>query len=203
MKKIWDERYSNEAFAFGENPNEFLKETLPQFIPEKALFAAEGEGRNAVFAAGLGWEVSAFDLSEFGKMKAEKLAIKNKVNIDYTVGDIQTLKYDANSFDALVMIYAHFPASMKSSCHQKLISYLNPGGIVIFEAFSKNHIQYNSINPKVGGPKDIDQLYSIEEIKKDFKDFEIIELIETETDLSEGLYHIGKGSVIRFVGRKQ
>lgn len=203
MKKIWDERYSNEAFAFGENPNEFLKETIPQFIPEKALFAAEGEGRNAVFAAGLGWEVSAFDLSEFGKMKAEKLAKKNKVNIDYTVGDIQTLKYDANSFDALVMIYAHFPASMKSSCHQKLISYLNPVGIVIFEAFSKNHIQYNSINPKVGGPKDIDQLYSIEEIKKDFKDFEIIELIETETDLSEGLYHIGKGSVIRFVGRKQ
>lgn len=203
MKKLWDERYSNEAFAFGENPNEFLKETLPQFIPEKALFAAEGEGRNAVFAAGLGWEVSAFDLSEFGKMKAEKLATKNKVNIDYTVGDIQTLKYDANSFDALVMIFAHFPASIKSSCHQKLISYLNPGGIVIFEAFSKNHIQYNSINPKVGGPKDIDQLYSIEEIKKDFKDFEIIELIETETDLSEGLYHIGKGSVIRFVGRKK
>lgn len=203
MKKLWDERYSNEAFAFGENPNEFLKETLHQFIPEKALFAAEGEGRNAVFAAGLGWEVSAFDLSEFGKMKAEKLATKNKVNIDYTVGDIQTLKYDANSFDALVMIFAHFPASIKSSCHQKLISYLNPGGIVIFEAFSKNHIQYNSINPKVGGPKDIDQLYSIEEIKKDFKDFEIIELIETETDLSEGLYHIGKGSVIRFVGRKQ
>ena len=203
MKKLWDERYSNEAFAFGENPNEFLKETLPQFIPEKALFAAEGEGRNAVFAAGLGWEVSAFDLSEFGKMKAEILATKNQVSIDFTVGDIQTLKYDANSFDALVMIYAHFPASIKSSCHHQLITYLKPGGLVIFEAFSKNHIQYNSINPKVGGPKDIDQLYSIEEIKKDFKDFEIIELIETETDLSEGLYHIGKGSVIRFVGRKQ
>lgn len=203
MKKIWDERYSNEAFAFGENPNEFLKETLPQFIPEKALFAAEGEGRNAVFAAGLGWEVSAFDLSEFGKMKAEILATKNQVSIDFTVGDIQTLKYDANSFDALVMIYAHFPASIKSSCHHQLITYLKPGGLVIFEAFSKNHIQYNSINPKVGGPKDMDQLYSIEEIKKDFKDFEIIELIETETDLSEGLYHIGKGSVIRFVGRKQ
>lgn len=203
MKKLWDERYSNEAFAFGENPNEFLKETLPQFIPEKALFAAEGEGRNAVFAAGLGWEVSAFDLSEFGKMKAEKLAIKNQVSIDFTVGDIQTLKYDANSFDALVMIYAHFPASIKSSCHHQLITYLKPGGLVIFEAFSKNHIQYNSINPKVGGPKDMDQLYSIEEIKKDFKDFEIIELIETETDLSEGLYHIGLGSVIRFVGRKQ
>jgi hypothetical protein len=202
MKKIWDERYSNEAFAFGENPNEFLKETLPQFIPEKALFAAEGEGRNAVFAAGLGWEVSAFDLSEFGKMKAEILATKNQVSIDFTVGDIQTLKYDANSFDALVMIYAHFPASIKSSCHHQLITYLKPGGLIIFEAFSKNHIQYNSINPKVGGPKDMDQLYSIEEIKKDFKDFEIIELIETETDLSEGLYHIGLGSVIRFVGRK-
>jgi SAM-dependent methyltransferase len=203
MKALWDERYSNEAFAFGENPNVFLTETLPQFKPGKALFAAEGEGRNAVYAASLGWKVSAFDLSEFGKTKAEKLAKKNQVSIDYTVGDIQNLAYDANSFDAVVMIYAHFPASIKSSCHQKLISYLKPGGIIIFEAFSKNHIQYNSINPKVGGPKDIDQLYSIEEIKKDFQDFEIIELIETETDLSEGLYHIGKGSVIRFVGRKE
>lgn len=203
MKAHWDERYNSEDFAYGENPNVFLTETLPQFTPGKALFAAEGEGRNAVFAAGLGWEVSAFDLSEFGKMKAEKLATKNKVSIDYTVGDIQTLKYDANSFDALVLIYAHFPASIKSSCHQKLITYLKPGGIVIFEAFSKNHLKHISANPKVGGPKDMDQLYSIEEIKKDFKDFEIIELIETEVELSEGNFHIGLGSVIRFIGRKE
>jgi hypothetical protein len=69
--------------------------------------------------------------------------------------------------------------------------------------FSKNHIQYNSINPKVGGPKDIDQLFSIEEIKKDFQDFEIIELIETEVELSEGNFHIGLGSVIRFIGKKE
>jgi len=203
MKALWDERYSNEAFAFGENPNVFLTETLPQFKPGKALFAAEGEGRNAVFAAVLGWEVAAFDLSVYGKTKASLLANKNQIVIDYQVGDLQDIEYKENSFDAIVLIYAHFPAAIKSSCHQKLISYLKPGGVVIFEAFSKNHIQYNSINPKVGGPKDIDQLYSIEEIKKDFQDFEIIELIETEADLSEGLYHIGKGSVIRFVGRKQ
>lgn len=203
MKSFWDERYNSEEFAYGENPNVFLTETLPLFKPGKALFAAEGEGRNAVFAAGLGWDVSAFDLSEFGKTKAEKLAKKNQVSIDYTVGDIQTLAYNANSFDALVMIYAHFPASIKSSCHQQLITYLKPGGIIIFEAFSKNHINYNTANPKVGGPKDIDQLYSIEEIKKDFQGFEIIEIIETEVELSEGSFHIGLGSVIRFVGRKE
>ena len=203
MKALWDERYSNEAFAFGENPNVFLTETLPQFKPGSALFAAEGEGRNAVYAAVLGWKVAAFDLSEHGKTKAALLAKKQQVVIDYQVGDLQDIDYKENSFDVIVLIYAHFPAAVKSSCHQKLISYLKPGGVVIFEAFSKNHIQYNSINLKVGGPKDIDQLYSIEEIKKDFQDFEIIELIETETDLSEGLYHIGKGSVIRFVGRKQ
>jgi len=203
MKAHWDERYNSEDFAYGENPNVFLTETLPQFKPGKALFAAEGEGRNAVYAAGLGWEVSAFDLSEFGKTKAEKLAKKNQVSIDYTVGDIQNLTYDANSFDALVMIYAHFPATIKSSCHHQLITYLKPGGIVIFEAFSKSHLKYNSANPKVGGPKDMDQLYSIKEIKKDFQDFEIIELIETEVELSEGNFHIGLGSVIRFIGKKE
>jgi hypothetical protein len=101
------------------------------------------------------------------------------------------------------MIYAHFPATINSSCHHQLITYLKPGGIVIFEAFSKSHLKYNSANPKVGGPKDMDQLYSIKEIKKDFQDFEIIELIETEVELSEGNFHIGLGSVIRFIGKKE
>jgi hypothetical protein len=83
-----------------------------------------------------------------------------------------------------------------------LSTYLKKGGKVIFEAFSKKHIDYNTKNEKVGGPKDIDTLFSKEEIVNDFKEFEIIELSEKEVELNEGKYHIGKGSVIRFVGKK-
>jgi hypothetical protein len=75
--------------------------------------------------------------------------------------------------------------------------------MIIFEAFSKRHIDYIRKNEKVGGPKDIAQLFSIDEIKSDFANYEIIELEEKEIELNEGLFHNGKGSVIRFVGRKK
>jgi hypothetical protein len=80
---------------------------------------------------------------------------------------------------------------------------LHKDGLVIFEAFSKKHIDYLSKNEKVGGPKDIAMLFSTQELKSDFVNYEIIELVEKEIELSEGLFHNGKGSVIRFVGRKK
>lgn len=202
MKEKWDDRYSEKEFAYGERPNIYLKEQLTKFPSGKILFPAEGEGRNSVYAATLGWNVFAFDQSAEGKRKATQLADRHQVKITYEVGEFQSIKYQPNEFDAIGLIYAHFPADKKSDYHKTLTTYLQPGGIVIFEAFGKNHLSYVAKNPKVGGPKDIESLFSIEEIKSDFYDFEIIELIETEIELSEGLYHNGTGSVVRFVGRK-
>ncbi len=199
----WNERYSNDEFAYGELPNNYLKEQLQKLAPGTILFPAEGEGRNAVFAAKLGWKVAAFDISNEGKNKAIKLAEKNKVAIDYQVGELQTLNFKPGQFDAIALIYAHFPASIKSLYHKTFDSYLKKGGVIIFEAFSKKHIEYVTANEKVGGPKDIESLFSIEEIQSDFPNYEIIELAEKEIELSEGIFHNGKGSVIRFVGIKK
>jgi len=167
------------------------------------LFPAEGEGRNAVFAANLGWTVSAFDISMEGKKKADRLAKINNVTIDYQVGDLQEISFDTKQFDVIALIYAHFPANIKSLYHKTLDKYLRNGGVVIFEAFSKRHIDYVSKNENVGGPRDLESLFSIEEIKSDFANYDIIELEEKEIELSEGLYHNGTGSVIRFVGQKK
>lgn len=199
----WNDRYRTEEFAYGEQPNNYLKEHLEKLNPGKILFPAEGEGRNAVFAAKRGWEVSAFDISLEGKNKALQLAENNQVSIDYQIGELETLNYKPEQFDALALIYAHFPAAIKSSYHKSLSAYLRKGGIVILEAFSKNHLGYLAKNKNVGGPKEIDMLFSMEEIKSDFADFEIIILEEKEIELSEGLFHNGQGSVIRFVGQKK
>ena len=136
----WNERYSQETFAYGEAPNHYLKEQLEKLNPGSILFPAEGEGRNAVFAAKLGWTVSAFDISKEGKTKALRLAETNQVTIDYQVGELQTLTYEPEQFNAIALIYAHFPAGIKSEIHRALNNYLQKGGIVIFEAFSKKHI---------------------------------------------------------------
>jgi hypothetical protein len=202
-KDRWDERYRNPEFAYGQHPNNYLKEQLDKVVPRAIVFPAEGEGRNAVYAAKRGWKVSAFDISVEGKKKAELLATMNNVTIDYHVGEIETLNYRPEQFQALALIYAHFPADVKGLYHQTLEKYLAPGGIIIFEAFSKRHLDYIAKNEKVGGPKELEMLFSIEELLADFPNYDVIELVEQEVELNEGHFHNGKGSVIRFVGRKK
>ncbi|MDM1557287.1 MULTISPECIES: bifunctional 2-polyprenyl-6-hydroxyphenol methylase/3-demethylubiquinol 3-O-methyltransferase UbiG [Chryseobacterium] len=199
----WNERYTHEEFVYGTAPNNYLKEQLKKLNPNTILFPADGEGRNSVYAALEGWKAFSFDISEQGRQKALQLAEQNHVTIDYKVGELQTLDYHEQQFDVIALIYAHFPGDIKSSIHQMLDQYLRKDGFIIFEAFSKKHLDYVTKNEKVGGPKDIESLFSIEEIKKDFPDYSIIELQETEIELNEGLFHNGTASVIRFVGQKQ
>jgi hypothetical protein len=201
-KEFWNEKYQNTNFAYGKEPNLFFKEELQKIKTGKILLPADGESRNGVYASKLGWDVTATDLSIEGKSKALKLASEFNVNLKYVVGDIQDLELPKVSFDVIGLIYAHFSAWKISIIHQKLTTLLKPNGYVIFEAFSKNHLNYQKNNPKIGGPKDIDMLFSIEQIQQDFTGFEIQVLVEKEVFLNEGNSHNGKGSVIRFIGKK-
>lgn len=202
-KNMWDVRYKKQAYAYGKEPNLFFKEWLQKLESGKILMPADGEGRNGVYAAQLGWEVTSFDLSIEGKTKALELAKENKVTLGYVVGDLEELTFEKESFDAIGLLYAHFAAEKKAVFHRKLDHYLKPGGIVLLEAFCKRHLHFNGLDPKVGGPNDFDMLLSKEEIKTDFKNYDILFLEEEETILDEGIYHIGKGAVVRFVGKKR
>lgn len=202
MKEFWNERYRTVEYAYGEEPNAYFKAQLMKLKPGKILLPAEGEGRNACFAAKLGWDVFAFDLSEQGKNKALKLAQKNQVSIHYEVCALEEISFDKNSFDVVALIYAHFPAAVRFAYHQKLTEFLKKDGTIIVEAFNKKHAAFQMINPTAGGPRNAEMLYSVEELESDFAEFKIIELIEQETELSEGNGHLGKVAVIRFSGRK-
>ncbi|WPR70319.1 class I SAM-dependent methyltransferase [Flavobacterium sp. NG2] len=202
-KDFWNERYGKADFVYGKEPNLFFKEWIQKFTPKSILMPADGEGRNGVYAAQLGWKVISIDLSEDGKSKTLKLAKENQVSLEYIIGDLEDIQLNKESFDAIGLIYAHFTAEKKSKLHKKINDCLKPGGIIIFEAFSKLHLCYNEHNPKVGGPKDIDMLFSKLEIISYFQDYEILLLEEKEINLKEGNYHNGKSSVIRFVGRKK
>lgn len=201
-KRLWDSRYGNPEYAYGKSPNLFFKAQLDRLPAGNILLPAEGEGRNAVYAATTGWNVTAFDLSEKGKEKADKLADECDVSIKYLVGDLEQLDFDKERFDVVGLIYAHFLADKKTILHKKLSTYLKKGGIIIFEGFGKKNLPLVKANPKVGGAMDESMLFSTEELEADFPDFEIQLLEETETELKEGLYHNGTGSVIRLVGRK-
>jgi hypothetical protein len=151
----------------------------------------------------MGWDVSAFDLSDEGQKKAMKLAEKKNATINYQVGDYKNMNFQKGEFDAIALIYAHFPAAVKSAIHKDLAEYLKVGGLIIFEAFGKNNLELKKLDPAIGGPDDIDMLFSMNELIADFPNFQIIQLQEVEVQLQEGLYHNGIGSVVRFVGRKE
>lgn len=198
---MWNERYSNPVYAYGKEPNAFFKEELDKLPPGTLLLPAEGEGRNAIYAVTKGWKVYAFDTAQEGKVKAMKLAAELGVEIEYMVCDADALKLP-EQVDVMALIYAHFPAEIKSAVHQKLLKWVKPNGTIIFEAFSKKHLPLVMKNPSVGGPKDIQMLFDIPEIKQDFVTCNFINLEEKEISLNEGIYHNGIGSVIRLVATK-
>lgn len=203
MKDFWDQRYSDDNYAYGTAPNAFFQEVVTDFHLEgNILLPAEGEGRNAVFAASTGLQVTAFDISQAGRRKAMQLAAVQQVSIQYLVGEFAALRFEEQSFDTIALIYAHFPAPVKSLYHRRLSQYLKPGGLMIFEAFGKKHLAYNRANPKAGGPKDVDMLFSADELLQDFSGFQVVRLSEETITLAEGQYHQGQAAVVRFVGRK-
>lgn len=200
--EFWNERYSADDYVYGETPNRYLAQKLVNLGPGKILFPADGEGRNSVYAATLGWHAYAFDQSAEGKRKAELLASKKNVDIHYTVAQMPAVDYQPESFDAMALIFAHFPGTGKLTYLKQLATYLKPGGTVIFEAYSKNHLKFKAANPTVGGPADEAMLYSARELEECFAGYETVELQESEVEIWEGKLHGGMSSVVRFVGRK-
>lgn len=196
MKDFWDLRYKENDTVYGNLPNHYFKSNIDALKPASILLPAEGEGRNAIYAAAKGWDVSAFDYSDEAMSKAKANASEKKVQINYTIVDIK--QYQVNQYyEAIGLIYVHLPPAERVEFHQKMIDSLKPGGTIILEAFSKEQMNHQS-----GGPRAIEQLYSISDLIHDFKNIDIIELEEIEIVLDEGPFHQGKASVIRMIAKK-
>jgi len=194
---FWNERYSQRDFVYGESPNLFFADTIKQLKPGLIILPCDGEGRNAVYAAKEGWKVQAFDLSDAGKLKADHLALKYSAQIDFQIMDAALAKYPNESADAVALIYAHLPNTVREILHSNVIKWLKPGGKIILEAFCPAQLNNNS-----GGPKDINLLYTKEILLGDFKNLSIDLLSYDHIILNEGKFHEGPADVIRMIATK-
>ncbi|MEQ8323938.1 MAG: class I SAM-dependent methyltransferase [Vicingaceae bacterium] len=196
MVNFWDERFSRSEYVYGRSPNAFLKKCLDALPAGSILFPGEGEGRNAVYAAQLGWEVTAFDSSVMAMEKANRLAAERSVEIDYSISDY--LNFNSNDrFDAVALLFTHLPGHDRESIHRKYVTLLKPGGRLILQAFRKEQLGLNS-----GGPKDLDMLFSVDELTSDFDGLSELVIKETNTSLSEGSFHLGMARLINVLGVK-
>lgn len=198
MNEFWEARYSSPTYAYGTQPNEFFKQCIDTLPPGRVLLPAEGEGRNAVYAAQRGWAVDAFDFSEAGRQKAMQLAAKMGVRLEYTIATFEDIDVPDNTYDLVGLIYAHMPSEARKAFHQRIPSFLKPAGYLILEAFNQEQLG----NPS-GGPKQSDMLYSQQALRNDFSELEILQLEDLKTELNEGPFHHGFASVVRLLARKQ
>lgn len=198
MKEFWNERYAMPDYVYGKSPNQFFAEQLQSLGKVgRLLLPMEGEGRNAVYAASLGWKVTAMDFATEGRAKALQLAQEVGEEIDYALGNIREFDFPLAYYDAVGLVYAHLPANTRQLVHGRLQNALKVGGVLILEAFSKRQLGKSS-----GGPKDLSMLYSAEDLKIDFTGLEILLLEELDVQLQEGEYHSGDASVVRMVAHK-
>lgn len=197
MSQFWNERYAEHEAVYGLQPNEFFKEQIDKLPPGKLLLPGEGEGRNAIYAAQQGWDVTAFDSSDVAIKKALKRAEQLGVHINYVHTDMEGFTAAAESFDAVGIVYFHLPPQARIVFHERVIQWLKPGGCIIMEVFNPEQLSKSS-----GGPKDITMLYDAAMLEEDFQALSDIHINMTETQLNEGDFHQGIASVTRMVARK-
>lgn len=194
MNDFWNDRYAGNEFAYGKRPNEFVVEQLARMKTGRVLFPAEGEGRNAVYAALQGFDAFAFDPSEEGKRKALQLAADNNVKLDYRIGTYAEVTYPPESFDAVVLVFAHMPAEKRREWHGRMAGFLKPGGKLIIEGFGKEQLNYTS-----GGPPVLEMLFSEPELRNDFSMLACEFIQTTSRILDEGQFHKGMASLVQAV----
>ena len=195
---IWDQKYNTTDFLYGEQPNSFLVEQSQHIKPNsKILCLAEGEGRNAVFLAKLGHQVTAVDLSQVGLNKLHQLAQKNHVTIQTICSDLSDYPFPQDYFDVVVSIWCHLPPHLRNEVHKKVYKALRPKGLFILEAYTPKQLFY-----KTGGPADESLLVQLEDIKNDFPELNACLARECERFIEEGQGHKGQSAVVQFVGQK-
>lgn len=196
MRQFWDQRYAENTTAYGYKPNRFFKQFIDQHKPGTILLPAEGEGRNAVYAAGKGWQVDAFDFSDVARQKALDFARSEKVAVNYELKNIADFRA-TKKYDAVALIYVHLPDYLRKKFHQEIYNSIKSGGYLIFEAFAKEQAEMES-----GGPRDTALLYDAPTLCSDFPFLHLISCGQKEILLDEGDYHKGKAAVLRIIGQR-
>jgi len=194
---MWDERYSADEYIYGTEPNEFLAGVTSQIPKGKVLCLAEGEGRNAVYLAGLGYDVTAVDASAVGLKKAQRLARERGVEINTVVSDLAEFEIAPDSWDGIVSIFCHVPPAIREPLHRKVVAGLRSGGVLVLEAYRPKQIEYGT-----GGPPVPELTMTLEGLRKELQGLEFKHAEELDRDVTEGLYHTGIGAVVQLVAVK-
>ncbi|MGP6085360.1 SAM-dependent methyltransferase [Antarctobacter jejuensis] len=192
----WDQRFATDDYVFGTAPAAFLT-AHSGLIPPRArtLCVADGEGRNSVWLAQQGCDVTAFDVSPNAIAKAQKLAAKAGVAPRFECAPIEDWDWDANGYDLVVAVFIQFlsPAE-RTAVFSGLRRALAPGGRLMLHGYTPKQVDYGT-----GGPGNPDFMYTSRLLRDSFPDLTFLRLDSYEKHLSEGTGHEGRSALIDLI----
>ena len=194
---MWNERYNQPDYVYGTLPNDFLASVAASLPHGKLLSLGEGEGRNAVYLASLGYEVTAVDSSDVGLEKARRLAAEKGVQITTITADLGDFQIQPNHWDAIISIFCHVPSAIRLPLHQAVVNGLKPGGVFVLEAFTPRQLEM-----KTGGPASPDLLMTLASLRQELAGLRFVQAAELDRNVLEGKFHTGQAAVVQIVGIK-
>lgn len=195
---LWDTRYSADHYLYGTAPNDFLVEHYSSLSEHgRVLCLADGEGRNSVFLASQGFEVTAIDQSAVGLEKAARLARERGVSLTLIQADLADWPLGTEHWDAIVAIFCHLPPAIRRHVHDQIPAALKPGGVLLLEAYTPAQLSLGT-----GGPPDADLMLTADILKTELAPLVFDRLLEMQRDVIEGSGHTGRGAVVQAIARR-
>ena len=195
----WDQRFSRPGLLFGEQPNRFLEREASRLPSHcRVLSVADGEGRNALYLASLGHQVTAFDISPVAVTKARALAEQRELQVDWHVSSVEAWNWDGPPWDAVVAVFVQFAdPAMRRRMFEGMWKALVPGGLLLAQGYTPRQLEF-----RTGGPGKIDHLYTADMMRGLLPEAQWLLLREYEDELAEGSAHVGRSALLDAVARK-
>ena len=194
----WDERYSIDEYLFGTEPAKALLRNEEHLVSGgTTLVIADGEGRNSVYLAKKGFQVTATDNSIVANRKAKSLAVIENVQVDYRLEDFFDINWSEKNYDNVIGICFQFvPHHLIDNVLMDLRSATKKGGTLLIHGYTPTQLKYGT-----GGPKDKSLMYTKNTFTNLFHESEIFKLEEYEAIINEGVGHSGLSAMIDFIAK--
>jgi SAM-dependent methyltransferase len=196
---FWNDRFRSDTYVYGTAPNRFVRAQVNRWSEDASVLElGAGEGRNAIFLAEQGRDVTALDYAEEGLRKLKQLAEARGVSVDTVQADVTTWTPD-RQWDGVVNTFLHLPPAERPALYQTMQAALRPGGVLVAEWFRPEQITggYDS-----GGPPTVEMMVTEDELRTHFPEKGVQLLRAVETTLDEGPYHRGPAAVVRLVWKR-
>lgn len=196
----WNRRFGGDGYLFGTEPNEWLREHAGVWAPgQRVLCVADGEGRNSVWLAQRGLQVTAFDIADAGVAKARRLAAERGVDVDFHVAGCDDFAWPRAGYDGVAAIFVQFAdPAMRARLFANIAASLAPGGTLVLQGYTPKQLEY-----RTGGPPVESHLYTPPMLREAFALLDIVELRDYEAEVAEGSGHRGWSALIGLVARRR